>query len=256
MFLSNLSIKRPVFATVLMLALVTVGVFSYRRLAIDMMPDIEIPVLSIVTELPGASPEAVEREVSRKIEEAVNTIAGVKHVYSTSLESLSTVVVEFDLNVRINDVTQEARAKIASVRRDLPEQMKDPVIQKMEIGGAAIVSLAIRSKTLTPRDLTTLADRKVKRRLENLPGVGKVSLVGASKREVSVLLDPARLEAMGMGVDEVLAGLAGENVNTPLGRLNRGGTETPLRISGKPALVAGFESMVIAARAGHPVALG
>src|SRR5512134_1885727 len=108
MFISDLSIRRPVVATVMMLALVTLGLFSFRRLSIDLMPEVEIPVLSIVTEFPGASPEAVEREVSRKIEEAVNPISGVKHVQSTSREGLSSVVVEFNLEVKINDASQEA----------------------------------------------------------------------------------------------------------------------------------------------------
>src|SRR5512136_2668324 len=116
MLISDLSIKRPVFAAVLMLALVTLGIFSYRRLAIDLMPDVEIPVLSIVTEFPGASPETVEREVTKKIEEAVNPISGVRHVSSISREGLSTVVVEFELAVKINEASQDARAKINSIR--------------------------------------------------------------------------------------------------------------------------------------------
>ena len=133
MFLSNLSIKRPVVATVMMLTLVTLGLFSVKRLPIDLMPEVEIPVLSILTEFPGASPESVEREVSRKIEEAVNPIAGVKHVASVSREGLSSVVVEFNLEVKINDVSQEARAKINSIRRELPAGLNDPVIQDPEI---------------------------------------------------------------------------------------------------------------------------
>ncbi|HSB64043.1 MAG TPA: efflux RND transporter permease subunit, partial [Thermoanaerobaculia bacterium] len=256
MFLSNLSIKRPVFATVLMLALLTLGLFSYRRLAVDMFPDVEFPVVSITTELPGASPESVEREVTRRIEEAVNPIPGVKHVSSVSREGLSSVIVEFELNVKVNDASQDARARLSAIRRELPEAMKDPVIQKMDIGGMPIVSLAVRSTTLGPRELSTLVERRVKRRLENVPGVGKVKLVGVSKREVNVLLDPARLEALGMGVDEVIAGLSSENVNTPLGRINRAGTEVPLRISGKAEDVADFQGMVIASKGGHAVTLG
>ncbi|MGE5347508.1 MAG: efflux RND transporter permease subunit [Acidithiobacillales bacterium] len=256
MFLSNLSIKRPVFATVLILALLTLGLFSYRRLAIELMPDVELPILTITTEFPGASPESVEREVTKKIEEAVNPISGVRHVYSTSRESLSSVMVEFQLQVRINEASQEVRAKINAIRRELPEQIKEPVIQKMDFGAMPVVALAVRSGTLTPRDLTTLVDRRVKRRLENIPGVGKVRLVGASRREVNVLVDPLRIQAMGMGVDEVVRGLSGENVNTPLGRLNRQGSEIPLRIAGKPALVSGFASMVIGRRGDHAVTLG
>ena len=255
MFLSNLSIKRPVVATVMMLTLVTLGLFSWRRLPIDMMPDVEIPVLSIVAEFPGASPETVEREVSKKIEEAVNPISGVKHVNSISREGLSSVIVEFNLEVKINDVSQEARAKINAIRRELPEGMKEPVIQKFDFNAMPVISLAVRSKTLPSRELTTLADRKVKRRLESIPGVARAKLVGSSKREVTVNLDPARLAALGMGVDEVVAGLAAENVNTPLGRLTQGTTEMPLRISGKPKETDGYAGMVISRRGIEPIRL-
>lgn len=256
MFLSNLSIKRPVFATVLMLALVTVGIFSYRRLSIDMMPDVEIPILSIITVFPGASPETVEREVTKRIEEAVNPIPGVKHVMSTSREGLSSVVVEFNLEVKINEASSDARAKINGITNELPIGIQEPVIQKLDFAAMPIVSLAVRSDTLSPRDLTTLVDRKVKRRLENIAGVGKAKMVGDSTREVAVELDPAKLQALGMGVDEVVFGLQTENVNTPLGRLNRGTTETPMRVSGKPKDVDEYPGMVIARRGTHPVTLG
>ncbi len=255
MFLSNLSIKRPVLATVMMLALVTLGIFSFRRLAVAMMPDVEIPVLSILTEFPGASPETVEREVTKRIEEAVNPISGVKHVQSVSREGLSNIVVEFALEVKINEVSQEARAKINAIRRELPEGIKEPVIQKFDFSAMPVISLAVRSNVLDARDLTTLADRTIKRRLESIPGVAKAKLVGAARREVAVHLDPVRLQALGMGVDEVVAALASENVNMPVGRLTRGATEMPLRIAGKPATVEAYAHMVIGRRGDHPVTL-
>jgi HAE1 family hydrophobic/amphiphilic exporter-1 len=255
MFLSDLSIKRPIFAAVMMLALVTLGIFSYRRLAIDMFPDVEIPVLSIVTKYPGASPETVEREVTKRIEEAVNPISGVKHVISTSRESVSTVVVEFNLEVKINEASQEARAKVNAVRGDLPQGIEEPIIQKLDLSSIPIVSLAVRSDVLSPKDLTTLVEKKISRRFENLSGVGKVDLVGQSKREVNININPTRLEALGMGVDEVMAGLQSENVNTPLGRLNRNSAEYPLRISGKPEVVDRFKTMVIGQRNGRPIML-
>jgi len=255
MLLSNLSIKRPIFATVMMLVLVTLGIFSYRKLAIDMFPDVEIPVVSVVTKFPGSSPETVEREVSKRIEEAVNSISGVKHVMSTSRESVSNVVLMFNLEVRVNDAAQEVRAKVGAIRGILPQGIEEPIIQKLDFSAFPIASLAVRSERLSPRDLTTLVEKKVKRRFENISGVGKVDLVGPSKREVNVNIDPLRLEALGMGVDEVIAGLQSENVNTPLGRLNRGGTEYPLRISGKPDAVEQFKTMVIAQRGGRPIPL-
>jgi HAE1 family hydrophobic/amphiphilic exporter-1 len=255
MFISDLSIKRPIFASVMMLALVTLGIFSYRRLAIDMFPDVEIPVLSVITIYPGASPETVEREVTKRIEETVNPISGVKHVTSISRESVSTVVVEFNLEVKINEASQEARAKVNAIRGDLPQGIEEPIVQKLDFSTIPIISLAVRTDVLSPKDLTTLVDKKVKRRFENISGVGKVNLVGQSKREVNVNINPARLEALGMGVDEVIAGLQSENVNLPLGRLNRNGSEYPLRVSGKPEVVDRFNTMVISQRNGRPVML-
>ncbi len=256
MLLSDLSIKRPVFAAVMMLALVTLGAVSYKRLAIDMFPDVEIPVVTIVTKFPGASPESVEREVTKRIEDAVNPIAGVKRVVSTSREGVSSVMVEFRLEVRINDAAQETRTKVGAVRGELPQGIEEPIIQKIDFSAFPIASLAVRSPSMSPRDLTTLVEKRVKRRIENISGVGKVDLVGSSKREVNVDVDPARLEALGMGVDEVIAGLQSENVNTPLGRLTRSDSEFPIRVSGKPEAVPQFRTMVVAQRGGRPVTLG
>ncbi|MFZ5572946.1 MAG: efflux RND transporter permease subunit [Thermodesulfobacteriota bacterium] len=255
MLLSDLSVKRPVTAAVMMLALVTLGFFSYRRLAIDMWPDVEIPVLSIVTIYPGASPEAVEKEVTNIIEEAVNPIAGVKHVGSVSKEGVSQVVVEFQLEVKINEASQEARAKINAIRGDLPLDAEEPIIQKLDFAATPIISLTVHSDTLGPRDITTLVEKKIKRRLENISGVGKVDLIGPSTREVNIEIDPTRTEALGIGVDEVIDGLRKENVNTPLGRLNQGGSELPMRISGKPEQVEQFKTMVITKRNNRPITL-
>jgi HAE1 family hydrophobic/amphiphilic exporter-1 len=256
MILSDLSIRRPVFATVMVLVLLTLGIFSYRWLPVEMYPNVEFPVLSIVTKYPGASPESVEREVSKRIEESINGISGVKHVTSYSREGVSTVVVEFRLEERINEVSQEARAKLNAIRGQLPRDIEEPIIQKMDISAIPVVSLAVRSQTLSPRDLTVLIEKQVKRRFEGIAGVGKVDMVGATKREVNVIVDPQRLAALGVSVDEVVAGLRNENVNTPLGRINRGATEVNLRVAGKPDRVEQFLNMAILQRNGRPIRLG
>ncbi|MHC1728181.1 MAG: efflux RND transporter permease subunit [Syntrophobacteraceae bacterium] len=255
MFLSELSIRRPVFASVMMVALVTLGAFSYQHLNIDMYPDVEIPVLTITTEYKGAPPESVEREVTRKIEEAVNPIQGVKHINSTSQEGISSIIVEFILETKINDAAQEARAKVSAIRGELPRDIEEPIIQKIDFSAAPVISLAVRSDTMDSRGLTTLVDKRIKRRIENVPGVGRVDLVGNTKREVNVWLDSTRLEALGLGVNEVVAGLRRENVDTPLGRLNHDGYEMPVRISGKPEEVSGYPEMTIAWREGRPIRL-
>ncbi len=256
MILSDLSIKRPIFATVMMLALVTLGFFSYKRLSVEMFPNVEMPVISIVTKYPGASPETVEREVSKRVEEAVNQIAGVKHVYSYSRESVSTVVVEFRLEERINEVAQEARAKVSSIRGQLPKEAEEPIIQKLDFNAMPSAAIAVQSTSLSLRDLTTLVDKKIRKRFESVAGVGKVELVGGAKREVNVEVDPVRLDALGLGVNDLVNGLQGENVNTPLGRINKNGTEYPMRIEGKPEHTDEYRQMVITSKNGRPVTLG
>ena len=147
MFLSDLSIKQPVLATMLAVSLVTLGIFSYNQLAIDMFPDVEIPVLTVQTIYPGASPETVEREVTKRIEEALNTISGVRHISSTTTEGLSAIVVEFRLGTRINNAQQDAQAKINSIRADFPKDMEEPVIQRIDFNAMPVVSIAVESRT-------------------------------------------------------------------------------------------------------------
>lgn len=256
MILSDVSIKRPIFAAVMMLSLVTLGIFSYRRLSVEMLPNVEIPVISIITKYPGASPETVEREVSKRIEEAVNQVAGVKHVMSFSRESVSTVVVEFRLEEKLNDVAQESRAKITSIRGQLPTAVEEPIIQKLDFNAMPVASLAVQSNVVPPRELTTLVEKRVKKRFESVAGVGKVEMVGGQKREVNVDIDPVRLDSLSLGVNDVVNGLRSENRNTPLGRLTRGTAEYPLRIDGKPDRADQYRDMVIAERSGRPVTLG
>ncbi|MBT0665361.1 efflux RND transporter permease subunit [Geobacter pelophilus] len=256
MILSDLSIKRPIFATVMMLALVTLGIFSYKRLAVEMFPNVEFPLISVVTTFPGASPETVEREISKRIEESVNQIAGVKHVFSTSREGVSTVMVQFQLEQKVNDCAQEVRAKIGSIRGNLPQGIEEPIIQKLDFNAAPVAALAVQSDTLSARELTTLVDKKIKKRFESVAGVGKVEMVGGQKREITVDLDPVKLDSLGLGVNDVVSGIRSENTNTPLGRLTRGTAEYPMRIDGKPDNAGDYRLMPVAQRGGRPITLG
>src|SRR6185369_17684985 len=146
-------------------------------------------------------------------------------------------------------------AKINSIRGTLPNQAEEPIIQKLDFNAIPVISLAVRGKGLSTRELTTLVEKRIKKQLENVSGVGKVDLVGTAKREVTVTIDPARLESLGLGIDQVAAGLKNENVNTPLGRLTNSGNEYPIRISGKPGRVEGFKNMVVAVKGGRAIRL-
>jgi len=189
MFLSDLSIRQPVLATMLAVSLVTLGVYSYRELSVDLFPDVEIPVLTVQTQYPGASPETVEREVTKRIEEALNTIPGLRHMQSTTTEGMSGIVAEFRLGTRIATAQQDAQAKINAIRADFPESMKEPVIQRIDLNAIPIVSVAVESRTADVRTLSSLAEKVIKKRLETVPGVGQVSLVGLARREIQVLVD-------------------------------------------------------------------
>jgi len=256
MILSDVSIKRPIFATVIVLSLVVLGVFSYRHLSVEMFPNVEFPVISVVTQFPGASPETVERELSKRIEEGVNQVAGVKHVFSTSREGVSTVVVEFRLEEKVNDSAQEVRAKVASIRGTLPKGIEEPVIQKLDFNATPVASLAVQSSNMSPRELTTVVEKKIKKRFESVAGVGKVDMVGGQKREISVELDPVRLDSLGLGVNDIVNGIKSENTNSPLGRITRGTAEYPLRVDGKPERADQYRDMVVTRRNNRPIKLG
>src|SRR5512147_835036 len=166
MFLSDLSIKQPVLATMLAVSLVTLGIVSYRQLAVDQFPDVEIPVLTVQTIYPGASPEVVEREVTKRIEESLNTISGVRHISSTTTEGMSMVVVEFRLGTRIGNAQQDAQAKINAIRSDFPKDMDEPVIQRIDFNAMPVVSVAIESPAADIRTLSSIAEKVIKKRME------------------------------------------------------------------------------------------
>jgi HAE1 family hydrophobic/amphiphilic exporter-1 len=255
MFLSDLSIKQPVLATMVAVSLMTLGLYSYRQLAIDQFPDVEIPVLTVQTLYPGASPETVEREVTKRIEEALNTISGVRHISSTTTEGLSAVVVEFHLGTRINNAQQDAQAKINAIRADFPKGMKEPVIQRIDFNAMPIVSIAVESQTADIKTLSSLAEKVIKKRIETVAGVGQVTLVGVARREIQMLLDRDKLKAYGLTYAQAAAALQRENMDLPAGKLEQGAREPLVRVAGKFHSVDEFDHLIVATRNGSPVYL-
>jgi HAE1 family hydrophobic/amphiphilic exporter-1 len=233
MFLSNLSIRQPVFATMMMLALAVLGVASYRQLNVDQFPNVDIPVVTVTTVYPGASPETVEREVTKKLEETINTVQGVQHIESISQEGVSTIVVRFHLEVKVETAAADVRAKVAALRGDLPRDIDEPIVQRIDFSQIPVISLAVKPGGLSPQAATDLADKVIKRRLETVAGVGAVSLVGESTREIQVVVDRARLEAYHVSLAEVVAALRRENVDFPAGPADRGATEALVRLAAR-----------------------
>ncbi len=256
MFLSDLSIKRPVFATMMILALVVLGLFSYRRLNIDQFPDVEFPLLVIQTRYTGASPESVEREITKKIEEQVNTVEGIKQIQSTSTEGFSTIIVLFNLGTKIMDAQADVRAKIDAIRRDLPQDIDPPVISRANPSDQPIFVLSVQGRGWAMRDLTRLADEVVSRRIENISGVGSVTVVGGLKREIHVLLLPDRMNALGISPDMVAGAVERENGDVPAGRVEKGNAENLVRVAGKIRDPQDFAKLIVTTRNGAPVRLG
>ena len=256
MFLSDVSIKRPVFATMMMMALVVLGLFSLRRLSLENMPDVELPFLSIQTRYPGASPEGVEREVTKRIEEAINPVRGVKRIESSSVEGFSSIFVEFQLETDINVAQNDVRSKIEQIKLDLPQDIDPPVVSQFDFSQMPIVTLALASQTWAMRDLTRLATETIQRRLENVNGVGNVEIVGGLEREIHVNLLPPAMEALSVTPEMVVAALQRENLEVPSGRVERGTAEQSVRVAGRVRDPAQFANLVVTVRRGLPVRLG
>lgn len=251
--LSGVAIRRPVFTAMIMLGLVVLGFFSYRRLPIDQFPEIDLPIVTIQTTLPGASAEGVEQELTRPMEEAFNPVQGVRNITSVSLEGVSQIIIEFELGRAVDDAAQDIRSKIEGIRRNLPSDIDPPVVQKLDPAAQPIVSLALSSTTLPLVQLTTLADEALRRRLENVSGVGEVRVTGGAEREVRVYLHPARLQALGVTVPEVVGALGRQNLEVPAGRITRGATEQLVRVAGRIQRPEQFGDVIVATRGGQPV---
>jgi HAE1 family hydrophobic/amphiphilic exporter-1 len=253
--LSGLAIRRPVFASLVMLGLIVLGIFGYRQLAIDQFPNEDIPDITVQTTYPGASAETIEREVTRRMEEAFNPVQGVDKITSVSLEGVSQVIVEFDLDRDVDAAAADIRAKIETIRRELPEDIDPPIVEKFDPASLPIVSLALSSNSMPLVTLTSLADETIRRRLENVRGVGEVRIAGGLEREVRVFILPSRLQAVGVSVSEVMAALRSQNLEIPAGRVEKGGAERLVRVTGRITAPKQFGEVIVANRGGQPIRL-
>jgi len=253
MFLSDVSIKRPVFATMMMVALVVFGIVGFTRLAVDEYPDVSFPVISVNTSYPGASPEVVEREVTRPIEQALNTVDGLNEITSTSSEGSSSVRLNFNLGVDPVRMQPEISVKVARIRRQLPRDILDPTIMRFDPNDSPVMTIALQSATRSLREVSDLADQVIRLRIESVPGVGGVNINGAATRQVRVELDPVNMRAYGIAPDQVMAALQRENQDVPAGRVIDGDNERLVRITGRLVDPVAFGDIVVQVRGGAPV---
>ncbi len=258
MWITRTSIANPVFATMVMVGITVLGLFSYQRLRVEQMPDVSLPFVMIATAYPGAAPEAVEADVTKPIENAVNQVSGVKRIFSNSREGSSQVFVEFRMSTDVQQAIQDVRDKIALVRPGFPKDVKDPLVNRVENeNNQPVASLAVLSQTTELRELTSLTDQTIVKALENLPGVARIDVNGRLTRQILVQIKPHALTALGIGVDQVIAAIRNANQDVPAGRLTRGASDAVVRIEGKlkdPGAVRPHHRRAAGRRAGLPVA--
>lgn len=255
MFLTRISVAHPVFATMMMVALLVIGAFSLQRLGLDQYPNVDVPVVVVVTAYPGATPETVETEVTRPVEDALNAIGGLDDINSTSYEGRSVVVAKFKLEVKSAAAAQDVRDKIAAIEANFPEDAKKPVISRFDPAAEPILSLGISSTSLDVPALSTLADQKVLRQLTTVPGVGQATLVGARKRQIDVTIDDTRMRALKVGINDVVSALRTGNSNSPAGSVIDTVSERTVQVRGRIEDPQALLDMVVARRGGAAIYL-
>ncbi len=261
MWFTKVSLKNPVFATMVMLAIVVLGLFSYQRLKVDQFPNIDFPVVVVTVDYPGASPEIVESEVTKKIEEGVNSIAGINALTSRSYEGSAVVIIEFQLHIDGRKAAEDVREKVATVRPLLRTEVKEPRVLRFDPASRAVWSLAVLpdgrdgASARSAVELTTWADQILKKRLENVRGVGAVNLVGAAKREINIYLNPQALETFGITPDQVVNAVRNENQDLPVGAIRSLTQERVVQIDARMKRPEDFGKIIVARKNNAPVYL-
>jgi HAE1 family hydrophobic/amphiphilic exporter-1 len=256
MIISDFAIKRPLITVVAMVAMVIFGIFALLKLKTDEYPDVNPQFLTVGIVYPGASPEVVESEVLKPVEEQVGSIAGVKRIMGKAYDGYAMVMIEFLFGKDVNVASQEVRDAISAVRADLPTEMKEPIIQKFNTTDRPIISVAVSSTVLSPADLTRLADPGITRELRAIPGVADVEIFGKVERELTVEIDPHRMQAANVSVAQVVQALQSQNLAAPVGRVNGTLDERAIRLRGRIENPAEFEKLVVDDRGGQLVRLG
>jgi len=255
--LAALCVKRPVFATVLILVLVVFGVSGYTKLGVDRFPKVDFPMITVTTRQPGSAPEEIETEITDKIEEAVNTVSGIDELRSVSSEGISQVFITFDLEKDVDVAAQDVRDKVNGVLPLLPEDVEQPTVEKMDPDASPILSIAVSAPPpVTLRDITEYCDKVLRRRLETVSGVGQVMLVGGQARQINIVLDPLKLRAHGLTVADVARAIKIQNLQMPSGSMKVGATEYTLRTMGRVSSMEEMDRITVANREGRTITIG
>jgi HAE1 family hydrophobic/amphiphilic exporter-1 len=253
MKLADVSVRRPVFAVMMSAALLVMGWFSYRQLGLDLMPKTDYPTVTVGVSLQGASAEEIETSITKPIESAVNTINGIDELRCSSSQGSANCTITFTLEREMEAATQDVRDKVATVR--FPRDTDPPVVSKIDPDSAPILTLVVFSGR-SPKEITQIADKQIKQVLETVQDVGEVMLMGDRRREVRVLLDPNRVNAYSLTVDQIGSAISRQNSEIPGGSFISGASEFSMRTTGRLHDVKDFEKIVLAYKDGSVITLG
>ena len=251
-WLAAICVRRPVFASVIVLILTVVGLFSYFGLGLDRFPKIDFPNVTIVTVLPGSAPEEIETEITDKIESAVNTISGIDELRSTSVEGVSQVIITFVIDKDVNLAAQEVRDHVSAILANLPPGIQQPVITKIDPDATPVLTLALSSGA-SARDTTEFADKVLRREIESISGVGQVLIVGGRNRQINILIDPEKLQKFNLSGVDLERALRSQNIALPSGRVEQGSRQLTLRTQGRVESVEQMADIIVATREGYAI---
>jgi hydrophobic/amphiphilic exporter-1 (mainly G- bacteria), HAE1 family len=252
-WLAEVCVKRPIFATVLVLLISVIGLAGYTKLGLDRFPNVDLPIVVVITRLPGAAPEDVETEITEKVEEACNTISGIEEITSITSEGVSQVVIRFVLEKNTDVASQEVRDRLQLILPDLPKGIELPTVQKLDPDASPVIYMALKWPGKPIQEVTELADKRVRRHFESVTGVGQVAIVGGQKRQVNVWLDPVRMRAVNITSLDVQRAIASQNLTMPGGRVDTGPEQLTLRIHGRVERPDQIGDLVVRQEAGHSI---
>lgn len=255
MWLTRISVKYPVFTIMMMFCLMVLGLASWQRMGVEEFPDVDFPFVVIYTNYPGASPETVESEITKKMEDQINTISGLKQVISQSSEGLSTIIAEFNLDVPSTLAAQDVRDKIAPVTAEFRDDIQDPIVERYDPTASAVMSVVFESKNMSLRELSSYLDQRIVPQFRTVTGVGTVNLLGDSQRQIRIEADPQKLQSFGLGIDQVMNTLKGENIEVPGGTLKQPNSELVVEIKSRVIHPQAFGDLIVATKNGAPIYL-
>ena len=255
MWLTRISVKYPVFTIMMMFCLMVLGLASWQRMGVEEFPDVDFPFVVVYTNYPGASPETVESEITKKMEDQINTISGLKQVTSQSSEGLSTIVAEFNLDISSSVAAQDVRDKISPVTSQFRDEVQDPIVERYDPTTSPIMSIVFESNNMSLRDLSSYLDQRIIPQLKTVEGVGTVNLLGDAQRQIRIQVNPQKLQSLGIGVDQVINTLKAENVDIPGGTLKQTNSELVVEIKSKIIHPFAFGDLIVANKNGAPIYL-